>query len=353
MASLVRPSIRLKSNPLVERIGKNHLNPFVKKRGARKKRKMPKERASTKVRPIAQELISFWPSSSGRAWLAEKWRARIPRLRAEIRVMTPLTRGNLNKKLFSEKSFLFKFPLVRGVIALISALSLGIRALHFSANQALPEGEGQKEISSWAMGLTFVLALSFGIFLFFLAPLFLTKGLRWFFPILSTSGLLFNLMDGLIRLAIFLAYIRAISFLKEIERVFQYHGAEHKSIFAFEAGEALSVERVKKFGYLHPRCGTNFLLIVMVVSVFIFALIPHHLPFGYKVASRVIFIPFIAGLSYEITRFADRKRNRRGIRFLIQPGLWLQRLTDRGPPGPQIEVALRALQEVVGMGGQG
>ena len=250
---------------------------------------------------------------------------------------------------FSEKSFLFKFPLVRGVIALISALSLGIRALHFSANQALPEGEGQKEISSWAMGLTFVLALSFGIFLFFLAPLFLTKGLRWFFPILSTSGLLFNLMDGLIRLAIFLAYIRAISFLKEIERVFQYHGAEHKSIFAFEAGEALSVERVKKFGYLHPRCGTNFLLIVMVVSVFIFALIPHHLPFGYKVASRVIFIPFIAGLSYEIIRFADRKRNRRGIRFIIQPGLWLQRLTAREPTEPQIEVALRALQEVLEM----
>ena len=250
---------------------------------------------------------------------------------------------------FSEKSFLFKLPLVRGVIALISALSLGIRALHFSANQALPEGEGQKEISSWAMGLTFVLALSFGIFLFFLAPLFLTKGLRWFFPILSTSGLLFNLMDGLIRLAFFLTYIRAISFLKEIERVFQYHGAEHKSIFAFEAGEALSVERVKKFGYLHPRCGTNFLLIVMVVSVFIFALIPHHLPFGYKVASRVVFIPFIAGLSYEIIRFADRKRNRRGIRFLIQPGLWLQRLTAREPTEPQIEVALRALQEVLEM----
>jgi uncharacterized protein YqhQ len=252
-------------------------------------------------------------------------------------------------KFFSEKSFLFKFPLVRGIIALISALTLGIRALHFSANQALSEEEGRKEISPWAMSLTFTLALSFGIFLFFLVPLFLTKGLRWFFPILSTSGLFFNLIDGLIRLAIFLAYIRAISFLKEIERVFQYHGAEHKSIFAFEAGEPLSVERVKEFGYLHPRCGTNFLLIVMVVSILIFALIPHHLPFGYKVASRVIFIPFIAGLSYEIIRFADRKRNQRGVRFLIQPGLWLQRLTAREPTEPQIEVALAALQEVLEM----
>jgi len=248
---------------------------------------------------------------------------------------------------FGEKSFLFKLPLVRGIIALISALTLGVRALHFSANQALPEEEGQKEISPWTMSLTFALALSFGIFLFFLVPLFLTKGLKWFLPVLSTSGLLFNLMDGLIRLAIFLAYIRAISLFKEIERVFQYHGAEHKSIFAFEAGEPLNVERVKGFGYLHPRCGTNFLLIVMVVSILVFALLPHHLPFGYKVISRIVFIPFIAGLSYEIIRFADRKRNQRGVRFLIQPGLWLQRLTAKEPTEPQIEVALRALQEVL------
>ncbi|MDI7260409.1 MAG: DUF1385 domain-containing protein [Thermodesulfobacteriota bacterium] len=248
---------------------------------------------------------------------------------------------------FSEKNFFFKLPLVRGVIALMSALTLGIRALHFSANQAISEEKGEKEISSWAMGLTFALALSFGIFLFFLIPLFLTKWLKWVFPALSTSGLLFNLVDGLIRLAIFLAYIRAISFLKEIERVFQYHGAEHKSIFAFEAGEELSVDRVKGFGYLHPRCGTNFLLIVMVVSILVFALIPHHPAFGYKVASRVVFIPFIAGLSYEIIRFADRRRNQRGVRFLIQPGLWLQKLTAREPSEPQIEVALRALQEVL------
>ncbi|MBM4341028.1 MAG: DUF1385 domain-containing protein [Deltaproteobacteria bacterium] len=252
-------------------------------------------------------------------------------------------------KFFSEKNFFFKFPIVRGIIGLISALALGIRALHFSANQALPEEEGKQEISSWAMSITFGVALSFGIFLFFLVPLFLTKGLKWFFPILSTSGLLFNLIDGLIRLSIFLAYIRAISFLKEIKRVFQYHGAEHKSIFAFEAGETLSVERVKPFGYLHPRCGTNFLLIVMVVSILIFALVPHHLPFGYKVASRIIFIPFIAGLSYEIIRFTDRKRNQGGVRFIIQPGLWLQRLTAKEPTDPQIEVALRALQEVLEM----
>jgi len=248
---------------------------------------------------------------------------------------------------FSEKNFFFKLPLVRGVIALMSALALGIRALHFSANQAIPEEEGGKEISPWTMSFTFALALSLGIVLFFLIPLFLTKWLKGIITVLSTSGLLFNLVDGLIRLAIFLAYIRAISFLKEIKRVFEYHGAEHKSIFAFEAGGGLSIDQIKGFGYLHPRCGTNFLLIVMMVSILVFALIPHQLAFGYKVASRVVFIPFIAGLSYEIIRFADRRRDQRGVQFLIQPGLWLQKLTAREPSEPQIEVALRALQEVL------
>jgi uncharacterized protein YqhQ len=251
---------------------------------------------------------------------------------------------------FSEKTLLSKLPLVRGVIALLSALILGIQALNFSANQALSEEE--KDPSPWAMSLTFTVALCFGIFLFFLIPLFLTKWLRFAIPMLSESGLLFNLVDGTIRLMIFLAYLWAISFFKEIRRVFQYHGAEHKSIFAFESGEELIIDRVKSFSYLHPRCGTSFLLIVMVVSILVFALIPHHLPFGYKVASRVVFIPLIAGLSYEIIRFADRRRESRGIQYFIKPGLWLQRLTAREPSEAQIEVAIRALQEVLELEGR-
>jgi uncharacterized protein YqhQ len=245
---------------------------------------------------------------------------------------------------FSEKNFFFKLPLIRGVINLISALVLGMEALNFSANQSLEE---KKEVSSWTMGLTFAFALCFGIFLFFLIPLFLTKWLRFAIPMVSTSGILFNLVDGIIRLMIFLAYLRAISFLKEIRRIFQYHGAEHKSIFAFEAGEALMTDRVKGFSYLHPRCGTSFLLMVMVVSILVFALIPHHLSFGYKVASRVVFIPLIAGLAYEIIRLADQKRENRGMQYFIKPGLWLQRMTAREPSEDQIEVALRALQEVL------
>jgi uncharacterized protein YqhQ len=248
---------------------------------------------------------------------------------------------------FSEKSRLGKLPLIRGVLTLFSALVLGMRALNFSANQALAEEE--KETGPWAMGVTFGVALCLGVFLFFLVPLFLTRGFRFFLPAVTESGILFNLVDGVIRLMIFLAYLRAISFLKDIQRIFQYHGAEHKSIFAFEAGAELIPDRVKDFSRLHPRCGTSFLLIVMVVSIAIFALLPHHLPFGYKVASRVVFIPFIAGLSYEIIRFADRRREKRGMQFFIKPGLWLQQMTAREPTLSQIEVAIRALEEVLAL----
>ncbi len=253
---------------------------------------------------------------------------------------------------FSEKTVLFKIPLVRGVLVLISALILGIQALNYSANQALSEPGGESDPSPWTMGLTVTVALCFGIFLFFLVPLFLTKWLRLAIPVISRSGLLFNLADGIIRLIIFLAYLWTISLFGEIRRVFQYHGAEHKSIFAFEAGEVLRTDRVKGFPFLHPRCGTSFLLIVMVVSIIAFALIPHHLSFGYKIASRVVFIPFIAGISYEIIRFVDRKRGSRSIQFLIKPGLWLQKLTAHEPTEAQIEVAICALQAVLELEGQ-
>ena len=141
-------------------------------------------------------------------------------------------------------------------------------------------------------------------------------------------------------------------FFKEIRRIFEYHGAEHKSIFAFESGDKLMADRVKGYSHLHPRCGTSFLLVVMVVSIVVFALIPHQLSFGYKVASRVVFIPLIAGLAYEIIRFADQKREKKSMQYFIKPGLWLQRMTAREPSEDQIEVALRALQEVLELEGR-
>ncbi len=249
---------------------------------------------------------------------------------------------------FSEQRVFAKLPLFRGVINLISALILGVKALNFSANQSL---EGEKEMDAWTLGITFILALCFGILLFFLIPLFLTKWLRFVIPMVSNSGLFFNLMDGIIRLLFFLSYLWVISRFKEIRRIFQYHGAEHKSIFAFEAGEALVAGRVKRFSHLHPRCGTSFLLIVMVVSILIFALIPNQAPFEYKVASRVVFIPLIAGVAYEIIRFLDQKRESKGMQYFIRPGLWLQKMTAREPSEDQIEVALRALQAVLDLEG--
>jgi len=250
---------------------------------------------------------------------------------------------------FSEKKLFSKLPLARGVMNLLSALVLGMKALNFSASQSLEE---EKEVSSWTMGLTFTFALCFGIVLFFLIPLFLTKWLRFVIPVVSTSGILFNLVDGIIRLMIFLAYLWTISLFKEIRRIFEYHGAEHKSIFAFESGEKLVADRVKRFSYLHPRCGTSFLLVVMVVSILVFALVPHQLSFGYKLASRIVFIPLIAGLAYEIIRLADQKRERKSMQYFIKPGLWLQRMTAREPSEDQIEVALRALHEVLELEGR-
>lgn len=249
---------------------------------------------------------------------------------------------------FSEKRVFTKLPLFRGVINLISALILGVKALNFSANQSLG---GEKEMDSWTLGVTLLFAICFGILLFFLIPLFLTKWLRVVIPMISTSGLFFNLVDGTIRLLFFLTYLWGISLFKEIRRIFQYHGAEHKSIFAFEAGEALIAGRVKRFSHLHPRCGTSFLLIVMVVSILVFALIPNQAPFEYKVASRVFFIPLIAGVAYEIIRFLDQKREKKGMQYFIRPGLWLQKMTAREPSEDQIEVALRALQEVLDLEG--
>ncbi|MGB9627023.1 MAG: DUF1385 domain-containing protein [Thermodesulfobacteriota bacterium] len=252
---------------------------------------------------------------------------------------------------FSEKSLIYKIPLIRGVWILVSALVLGIRALNFSAQQAISETEGEKEIHPWTIGITFFLAIGFGLFLFFLVPLFMTRWVRGVFPVLAESGFLFNLTDGIIRMIIFLGYLWIISLIHEIRRVFQYHGAEHKSIFAFESGEALEIDRVKRFGTLHPRCGTSFLLMVMVVSILIFSLLPHHLPFEYKVASRMAFLPLIAGVSYEIIRFSDQRRQSPGIQVFIKPGLWLQRLTAREPSDPQIEVAICALRAVLELEG--
>lgn len=244
----------------------------------------------------------------------------------------------------SEKFPLVKLPLVRGAVALFTSLIIGMKALSFSANEAISEGEEKEEMSSLAMGGTIAVALLFGILLFFILPLFLTKLL---IPIIGESNIVFNLVDGLIRMLVFLIYVYSISRMSDIQRVFQYHGAEHKSIFAFEAGISLTVENVKQFSRLHPRCGTSFLLIVMLVSIVVFSLIPKAWPFYLKAGSRVVLLPLIAGCSYELLKWSAKYEKSRLVRMLIAPGLALQKLTTREPDDAQLEVAIRSLEEAL------
>jgi uncharacterized protein YqhQ len=250
----------------------------------------------------------------------------------------------------SERYPVVKLPIVRGAVALFQSLIVGIKALNFSANEALAEEEGgeKEELSPWAMGGTMAVAFGFGILLFFILPLYLTKLLV---PLIGSSNIVFNLVDGVIRVAVFLLYIWSISRMKDIQRVFQYHGAEHKSIFAFEAGEELTVANVRKYSCLHPRCGTSFLLIVMLVSIVIFSLIPKPWPFYLKAGARVVFLPLIAGVSYELLKWSAKNDSLRLVRMLIAPGLALQRLTTREPDDSQLEVAIRSMEEALAVNG--
>jgi uncharacterized protein YqhQ len=251
----------------------------------------------------------------------------------------------------SESFPVVKLPIVRGAVALFSSLITGIKALNFSANEALVEEDGNEkngELSSWAMAGTMAIAFGFGILLFFILPLYATKLLTQMNAI-SDNNIVFNLVDGVIRVAVFLLYVWSISRMKDIQRVFQYHGAEHKSIFAFEAGEELTVANVRRYSRLHPRCGTSFLLIVMLVSIVIFSLIPKLWPFYMKAAARVILLPLIAGVSYEFLKWSARNDHSPLVKMIIAPGLALQRLTTREPDDSQLEVAIRSMQEALEM----
>ena len=247
----------------------------------------------------------------------------------------------------SERYPVVKLPVVRGAVALFQSLIVGVKALNFSANEAMvEEGEKKEELSSWAMAGTMGVAFGFGILLFFVLPLYATKLLTQM-SVISDNNIIFNLVDGVIRVTVFLLYIWIISRMNDIQRVFQYHGAEHKSIFAFEAGEELTVANVRKYSCLHPRCGTSFLLIVMLVSIVIFSLIPKLWPFYMKAGARVLFLPLIAGVSYELLRWSAKNDSSRLVKMIIAPGLALQRLTTREPDDSQLEVAIRSMEEAL------
>jgi uncharacterized protein YqhQ len=248
-----------------------------------------------------------------------------------------------------------KLPLLRGVAVLFQSLAIGIRALNFSAEEAMagidetePKKEKKEEkASGWAIAGSMAVGLGAGVLIFIFLPLWLTHlGERYVFggPLSSWS---FNLLDGGLRAVLFLGYILLISRMKDIHRVFQYHGAEHKVVFAWEKKLPLTVDNARVQSRLHPRCGTSFLLFVLLLSIVVFALIPKTAPFLIKFGGRLLLMPVIAGLSYEVLRFTAKHRAAPLFALLVAPGLALQRITTQEPTDDMLEVAIAALEEAL------
>jgi uncharacterized protein YqhQ len=233
-----------------------------------------------------------------------------------------------------------KIPLIRGVVALVETLTLGMRALSYSANVAA-EAEGI-EIGKGAIAGMLVVSLTFAIGLFFLVPVFASSPFEGAFGSDITS----NIVEGAIRLGLFLAYILLIGRMKDIRRVFMYHGAEHMTVHVQEHAEPLTVDNVRKYSTAHPRCGTAFLLVVMVVAVLAFVFVPRD-PFWWLITSRIVFVPLIAAVSYEVIRWSGRNTGNTWVRMVTGPSLALQALTTRQPDDDQIEIAIAAMEVAV------
>jgi uncharacterized protein YqhQ len=240
----------------------------------------------------------------------------------------------------SSKLRFFGYPLIRGVLALIESLVTGISALTVSANQFADEEDVQ--LSSWQIAATMVVGFGLAILLFIVLPAFLVRAAESVFQ----SALVMNLVEGLVRILVFIVYIVAVSRMRDIQRVFEYHGAEHKTIFAYEANESLTVENAKKYDTLHPRCGTAFLLVVMVVSIVVFSVLGKQ-TLLMRILTRILLLPLVAGISYEVIKLAGKKNAPRIVKWLIYPGLLLQKMTTREPDESQLEVAICALKAVL------
>ncbi|HEX4959837.1 MAG TPA: DUF1385 domain-containing protein [Thermoanaerobaculia bacterium] len=263
-------------------------------------------------------------------------------------------RGKVNS--LAKRFPILKLPILRGVAVLFHSLALGIRSLNFSAEQAVAAGtpaeaeagtQEKKETSNMAIAGSMAFGLGLGIVVFLLAPLWLTHlGEKYLFGG-HLSNLSFNLLDGGLRAVFFLGYIFAISRMKDIHRVFQYHGAEHKVVFNYEKRLPLTVANARAQSRLHPRCGTSFLLFVLLVSILVFALIPKSAPFLVKFGGRLLLVPAIAGLSYEVLRFTAKHRAAPLFAILVAPGLALQRITTQEPTDDMLEVAIAALEEAL------
>lgn len=237
----------------------------------------------------------------------------------------------------SERHKVLKLPLIRGIVSLVESVYLGVKGLYFSANVSLEE-EGEK-IEPKEMAVTFILAIALAIFLFSVAPFFLAS---LFTPF---KGVIFNVIESAIRIAIFLLYLVAVTLIRDFRRVLQYHGAEHVAINAHEAGVKMNVKNAKEYSRLHPRCGTSFLLITLIISILVFSVVSSQ-DYVTRLSYRIVLIPVIVAISYEILKISDRYKNSIIMKALVMPGLGLQWLTTRKPDDDMIAVAIKAVQEV-------
>lgn len=233
-----------------------------------------------------------------------------------------------------------KVPLIRGIMVLIETMVLGIKSLVYSAEVSMEEEE--EKLSGRATGGIVAGSIAFAVAVFFLAPLFLTRILDSYIE----SSIVFHLVEGVIRMAIFLAYLKILTLIPSLGRLFAYHGAEHKAVNAYEAGASLDLEAVRKFSTAHTRCGTSFLFVVMIIAIIVFALIGRP-SLWLMVLSRVALVPIIAGLGYEVTQFGARHTGSSFVRAFLAPGLWLQRMTTREPDDSQLEIGISALRRAV------
>lgn len=253
------------------------------------------------------------------------------------------------EKLKGNRKYISRIPVIRGIFAFVDSMVLGVKSLMYSA-EFIEEEEEEKNkkpsrldefLNDNIIWISVVISVAFSVGLFILLPTVVVD----VFKVFTTNKLILNGLEGIARIVIFLAYILAVSRMKDIQRVFEYHGAEHKSIFCYEYGEELTVENVKKFGRLHPRCGTSFLFIVMIVSILLFSM------FSWsgvlmRLLTRLILIPFVAGISFEIIKWAGRSQSKLSC-IVSAPGMWLQKITTREPDDQQIQVAIEALKNVL------
>ena len=246
----------------------------------------------------------------------------------------------------SDTHKIFKLPVFRGMGTLYQAMKLGIKALRFSTTAALeapnaPAGERPAELPTWALAGPLLFSLVSFLFLYKFMPLLLVTRLAKIYPVLS-GRLAFNAVDGAIRIVIFLAFLYGLSRMKDIRRMFQYHGAEHKVVFNFESGQPVNVANAQKFSTFHPRCGTSFLFVMMILAMPVYALIPFD-NFAAKLVCRILLLPLVVGVSYELVRFAAKRRGS-FLATITAPGLWLQRITTKPPADEQAAIAIRALE---------